>query len=142
MAYSKITDARYKEEKDVVTRLSNFKTDFDFIYFVNCSGVSGRVEVNLVKRRIFFESLRFHVLNGVWQYGQWDFVAESKVGFEIKAAMRGYVVLTKDKNCDEYVILGGARQSEVLAQQQQTREENRKAAEEKKKADGGKDASN
>ena len=136
MAYSKITDARYKEEKDVVTRLSNFKTDFAFSDKVSLSVLSDAIEDMEAKRLKKNATLDQADLDTI-AYA----AAVAKVE-EIKAAMRGYVVLTKDKNCDEYVILGGARQSEVLAQQQQTREENRKAAEEKKKADGGKEASN
>ena len=136
MAYSKITDARYKEEKDVVKRLSNFKTDFAFSDKVSLTILSDAIDDMEAKRLEKNATLAQAELETI-AYA----AAVAKVE-EIKAAMRGYIVLTKDKNCDEYVILGGARQSEVLALQQQTREENKKAAEEKKKADGGKEASN
>ena len=124
----------YDTEKDVVDRLSKFKGDFNYHAQASLPVLSQAIEeVKAAANDVDVAAAALKAAKAIHNKK----VAVHKA---TKKKLRDFVAADKGKECDEFVILGGTRQSEVIAAQQQAREENKKAAEVKKKAEETKSA--
>ena len=125
MAYTKVLSTRYDAEKDIVERLSKFKGEFNYNADTSLPLLAEAVE-ELGQAR--------SKKNATLDLADADTIAYNAAADKvekIKANMRMFVAADKSRNSDEYVILGGVRQSDLTAQQQQTREANKAEAQKK-----------
>jgi sugar diacid utilization regulator len=131
MAYSKLSYDRYNERKQIVVRLKRHNEPFAYtadICLANYEKAVEAVKIAADEKNAALDLADAKTTN---------YNAKCEQEDKLLMALRACIGSDKGKDSDEYVIAGGAKQSDVIAQQMQTREDNKKAAEEaaaKKKA--------
>ena len=117
----------YDTEKDVVDRLSKFKGDFNYNAQASLPVLAQAIEeVKTATDDVDAATAALKAAKAVQK-------KKITVHKTTKKKLRDFLAADKGKECDEFVILGGTRQSEIVAAQLQAREDNKKAAEAKKK---------
>ena len=125
MAFKEQSLDLYEAEKDVVNRLAKYKDPFTYNADVSLAKLSDSAE------NIKTKATAKDVAGRANEAADNDYNKAIADHAALKKRMKAHVVADKGNNSDEYVILGGVRQSDLTAQQQQTREANKAEAQKK-----------
>ena len=129
MAYQQLSLDKYKETASLITRLKEFKKPLTFsekISLAKLEEANESYKTAVIDKNTTLSSLdeKTDAVNTTSDNLDW-----------VLAKLRLSEGIASDNESDIYVVLGGTRQSEIVAKQQQTIADKKKVAEAKKKVD-------
>jgi hypothetical protein len=128
MAYKKISDDRYENNKKTIERLKAFNNPLNYSERVSLTILEAQNEsMNAARERKNTLLSQVDVETDNYQKASNDFD-------DTLASMRAFMEAHKLDDSDLFVAAGGKRRSDITAQQQQTRLANLAAQEAEKKA--------
>ena len=129
MAYTKLTLDHHEANMKKLNFLAKLNISLDFgngISLANVIAAQEEEKVAVLAKNALFDALDEASLT---------VSSKSKKADESIAKLRNSIKIHFGADSDEYVMAGGVRQSDIIAQQKATREENKGVEEEKKKKD-------
>lgn len=129
MAYTRLTLDRYDANVKTLNFLAKLNVPLDFGSGISLATALTAQEEE--KAAILAKNALFDQLDNA----SLTVTAKSKKADEMMIKIRNLIKIHYGADSDEYVMAGGTRQSDIIAQQKATREENKRLEEEKKKKD-------
>lgn len=127
MAYTRLTLDHYDANMKILNLLAKLNLPFDFgngISLANALAAQEEEKVEVLAKNVLFDQL---------DEASVKVTTKAKKADEIISKIRNSIKIHYGADSDEYVMAGGIRQSDIIAQQKATREENKRLEEEKKK---------
>ena len=127
MAYTRLTLDHYEANMKTLSFLAKLNIPLDFgngISLANALAAQEEEKVEVLAKNVLLDQL---------DEASAKVTTKAKKADEIMSKIRNSIKIHYGADSDEYVMAGGIRQSEIIAQQRATREENKRLEEEKKK---------